>query len=657
MFANPLALLALSLLALPILIHLLARLKGPRVLFPTTKYLRATESHRLKLTKIERWPLLVTRLLACGLLSLAISDPVMHGKMNGSRAVLLLIDSSLSMNTESAKEQARSRAGEVVASLSADDIAAVAQFDASIKLLCDFTDDRHSLEAGVAAYGPRYGSADFSAAMTWANKKLEARPYRKEVILISDLQATSVYSSRQAQLSGVDLRIIRVGGEHRINARPGSVATRPAGDYIEIESTALVSEGDRTTITPISFKVARREDAVSAITRDSNAILSAKVEGDVIGGAVTASSADEFDADDSRFFVADLPREEKILLVRSRLAAFDQAGFIEKAVRANQQAKSYSRTEKSDSLPESEDALARYNAVIAPVESLTKTGVAAAREYVRSGGTLVLTAGVEADAAAAAERLDELCAGSASFSLKSIDAADSLGLLPPALSHDNYAAEGARSIDAQDASAFRSVRFRAAHSVHANGAETLLRYSNDEPAAVRISAESGLVLILGFGLADEDSSLARSPAFPIFIEWLTSSMGTTRRASEFIIGQAPTAGLLRGLIRLTKLYSTQGPALDSIADNQNALTEPGVYEAEYESGKRFFALNVPTAGVSLEQATESQLLERVAIDKTPAAAAKAARSGKGVGLWRVLAIGALVMSLVELAYSRATAGQ
>jgi hypothetical protein len=89
MFRNPLALVALSLLALPVLIHMLARLKGPRVLFPTLKYLRATKSHRLTLRKIERWPLLVIRLLACGLLVFAISDPVLVGEAGRKRAVLL----------------------------------------------------------------------------------------------------------------------------------------------------------------------------------------------------------------------------------------------------------------------------------------------------------------------------------------------------------------------------------------------------------------------------------------------------------------------------------------------------------------------------------------------------------------------------------------
>jgi hypothetical protein len=658
MFANPLALLALGLLTLPILIHLLARLKGRRVLFPTTKYLRATESHRLKLTRIERWPLLFTRLLACGLLVLAISNPSLLEVSGKSRAVLLLIDSSLSMNTEAAKEQARSRAREAIASLSADDVAAVARFDDSIKLLCDFTTDRESLDRGIADYGPRYGATDFSAILTWANKKLAALPYQKELILISDLQAANLYSSEPSLLSGIDLRIIRVEAAHRINAVPGSIATRATGDSIEIESTALLSEGSRTTITPVSFKIARRETQVSeaqvsAIANESNASLSAKIEGNLIAGAITTNMADEFDADDSRFFVAHLPSEEKILLVQSRLVTSDQAAFIDKALRASSEARPLVRqVERSESLPESADPLARYSMVIAPIEALIKTGVAAARKYVSSGGSLIITVGTETDSAIAAQRLDELVRTSSPISLNTIDATGSLGLMSPALTADDYIAQVAPLIKAEDVTELSSVRFRAAHSVHASDGDVLLRYSNDEPAAVRFSMDAGDVLILGFGLSDKDSTLARSPVYPTFIEWLTARTAANPRAEHFTIGQASTSHLLRGLTGLTRLYSIKGPTLEVMADNQSALAEPGVYKAEYQTGKIVFALNPPGAEAMLEQATESQALDRITIVKTPIEARKAAQAEQGIGLWRALAIGALVMSLIELAYKR-----
>lgn len=51
MFTNPTALLALSLLVLPVAIHMLARLTGRRIAFPTVRFLKASESSRLSLKK------------------------------------------------------------------------------------------------------------------------------------------------------------------------------------------------------------------------------------------------------------------------------------------------------------------------------------------------------------------------------------------------------------------------------------------------------------------------------------------------------------------------------------------------------------------------------------------------------------------------------
>src|ERR1044072_1858532 len=209
MFTNPLALVALSLLALPIIIHALVRFSERKTLFPTLRFLRQTESQRLRLTEIKRWPLLVLRLLAMALLVLAISGPTLM-KETRSRAVLLLIDSSLSMNAAAMKEQAASRAREAISSLGAADSAAVAQFDGSAKLLQDFTSDRVALENAIASYSPRFQAADFGAALMWANEKLAAQPGSRELIFISDLQSSNLFQLEPARLSDVDLKVIRL---------------------------------------------------------------------------------------------------------------------------------------------------------------------------------------------------------------------------------------------------------------------------------------------------------------------------------------------------------------------------------------------------------------------------------------------------------------
>ena len=577
------------------------------------------------------------------LLVLAISGPTLM-KENRSRAVLLLIDSSLSMNAAAMKEQAASRAREAISSLSAADSAAVAQFDGSVKLLQDFTSDRVALENAIASYSPRFQAADFGAALMWASEKLAAQPGSRELIFISDLQSSNLYSLEPTRLSDVDLKVIRVNNERRTNARIDSVAVRAAGETLEVNSTALFDDGERTTIEPINLKFNRSGANNSA----SNALFSAKMlEDDLLAGAVRTNRADDFDADDARFFVARVAGAEKVMIVQPRFAPTDQATFIEKAMQANSSA---AVTQRQDALPDNADSFERVHTIIAPVEALSKNNIAAAREHVRKGNSLVLTVAAETDASSTIEKLKELDEHFASLALDSIVPNDVLSLRQPAPQADSPV-DDAPLFDSETASAFASVRFHAAAVVHLSEGETLLRYSNGEPAAVRVRAGGGRILLLGFGLSDKDSSLVRSPIFPAFVEWLTESTEPNQRKANLIIGQTPASLLLRGLTELKRVYSANSQAQDEpISDYRSALEEPGVYSGQYSSGKIVFALNAPVAESSLAQSSEQEFLQRVTIDK--AETSNTDSNKEKTGLWMIVAICALAASLIELVYSQ-----
>lgn len=637
MFTNPLALFALSLLALPIIIHALVRFSGRKTIFPTLRFLRQTESQRLRLIEIKRWPLLVLRLLAMALLVLAISAPTLM-KENRARAVLLLIDSSLSMNTATVKQQVLSRAQEVISSLSATDVAAVAQFDESVKLLRDFTSDRAALENAIASYSPRFRAADFGAALMWAGGKLSAQPCSLELFFISDLQSFNTLSLEPLQLSGVDLKVIRANNERRTNARIDSVAVRAEGETLEVNSTALFDDGERTTLEPINLRLNRN----NANASDLNALFSAKMlEHDLLAGAIRTNRADDFDADDIRFFVARVAGAEKVMIVQPRFASIDQATFIEKAMRANS---SSAVAQRQDALPDNADNFSEIHTIISPVEALSKTSIVAVREHMRKGNSLVLTVGAETDASSTIEKLKALDERFASLALDSIVPNDALSLRQP---QDDGPVDAAPLFDAGTASAFASVRFHAAAAIHLNEGETLLKYSDGEPAAVRVRAGGGVVLLLGFALSDKASSLVRSPVFPAFVEWLTESAEPDQRTANFTIGQTPNLKRLTGLKRI---YSENSQAQDEpIGDFQRALEEPGVYSGEDSAGKIVFALNPPVAESSLAQSSEQEFLQRVTIDRAKSSIT-ASNKGK-TGLWMVIAICALSANLIELIYS------
>ena len=116
--------------------------------------------------------------------------------------------------------------------MTAAELAAVAQFDGSAKMLQDFTTDRVALENALTSYSPRFQAADFGAALMWANEKLAAQPGSRELIFISDLQSSNLYRLEPTRLSDVDLKVIRINNERRANARIDSIAVRAAGETL-----------------------------------------------------------------------------------------------------------------------------------------------------------------------------------------------------------------------------------------------------------------------------------------------------------------------------------------------------------------------------------------------------------------------------------------
>jgi hypothetical protein len=161
-------------------------------------------------------------------------------------------------------------------------------------------------------------------------------------------------------------------------------------------------------------------------------------------------------------------------------------------------------------------------------------------------------------------------------------------------------------------------------------------------------------VLLGFGLSDKDSTLARSSAYPAFIAWLADDSASSPRAANLTIGQTSEFILLEGLTELTRIYSENGQRRNEVmTDYAAALAEPGVYETAGSSGRAVFALNTPVLESSLEQSSEQALLDRITTSESKPSSSErgvAIRYGES-GLWEILAAGAFAMSLMELVWS------
>ena len=97
-FLNPLWLLLGASVAVPLILHLLQRHQGPRVIFPAVRYLRRAEREHARRIKLRQLLLLLLRIAALLLLAFAAARPFLRsaGVSHEPTAAVIILDNSMS---------------------------------------------------------------------------------------------------------------------------------------------------------------------------------------------------------------------------------------------------------------------------------------------------------------------------------------------------------------------------------------------------------------------------------------------------------------------------------------------------------------------------------------------------------------------------------
>jgi hypothetical protein len=197
-FLHPWMLAALPAVALPLLLHLLARREPPTVAFPAVRYLRTATAEHQRRFRLQHWLLLLLRMLLILALVLAASGPTMQlagvpGHAAG--ALVVIVDNSASSGAmvggtpelEKLVQAARQALGRATP----DDAVWLVPADgrprrgspASLATLLD----------SLTVLPTRL---DLGHAVTLANEILADDPRPGEILLLSDLQATALTAAR-----------------------------------------------------------------------------------------------------------------------------------------------------------------------------------------------------------------------------------------------------------------------------------------------------------------------------------------------------------------------------------------------------------------------------------------------------------------------------
>ncbi|MEX1055388.1 MAG: VWA domain-containing protein, partial [Rhodothermales bacterium] len=196
-FINSIFLFATAAAALPVLYHLVRRMKARKVPFSSLMFLRATPKELIRRRRLRDRLLMAARAALFGLLALAFARPYLPAEdipflsARESESVVILLDRSMSMRYAGAFERALEAARERIDAAAPGDELAVVSFADAADLRAPLGSDPAVRRAALSSIEPSFRTTDYYPALQRAQDVLrEARHSRRVVVLISDFQDT-----------------------------------------------------------------------------------------------------------------------------------------------------------------------------------------------------------------------------------------------------------------------------------------------------------------------------------------------------------------------------------------------------------------------------------------------------------------------------------
>jgi hypothetical protein len=422
---TPLFLLGFLAMAIPLVLHLLARQRAPERPFSTLRFLKMSVSKTARRRRLRDVLLLALRMAFFGLLAAALARPILTGLARYGRhatAVAIVLDNSLSMSLadggEVRFERAKSLALEVVDRLQdGDEVALVLTGGPSRhqpSLYREFENVSHLIETSQVCLS----AADVPATVKAAQGLLEqSQAPNRQIVLITDMQASGFRSlpARDEQLRRMltDLPLL-VLDVHR--GRPQNLAienvdvrgTLPGVGLPLTVKAALRNGGSSPQETLVELAIDRQIVQRSAIERlaagESQVIAFdyTPTQAGILAGRLRIIGNDASLLDNTAEFVIDTQSPLQVGLVDHRRAgepAYRSASYyLERALRPPATGAYAIEVTSLQAELLGTEPLSSFAALwCVDLRSPDESAVAALRQYVTAGGTLVWVCGPNTD--------------------------------------------------------------------------------------------------------------------------------------------------------------------------------------------------------------------------------------------------------------------
>jgi hypothetical protein len=694
-------------LAIPIIIHLAHRRKARPMAFSTLRFLQIVDQRVARRQRLRELLLLALRVLLLAALIGALEKPMLRS--GGSRgtgvptSVAILLDNTASMQAvkqgSSAFARAREAALRALDGLKNEDSAALVLADSAGDPPEPPTTALPELRAKLSRMECGYGTAELSAPLRRAIGSLElsSNPV-KEIYILTDMQRnawTDALKDAAAQApKGTPVFVVDAGADVSENLAVkdadfgvrANVVGAPGTCWCRIENAGSQRMARKVSLFIEGQKVAEQAATVNAGGAQT---LTFRHVFDRMGdfGGYVAVEPDELPADNRRYFTVQVVEKLPVLVIDgapSAIAYRDGAFFLRLALEGSATAGRKLSPIEARVVPEAEAASQRFEEyrciILADVPRLEVKLADRLKEYVKSGGGLLIFCGEKADAAAL------------NAALGTPDLAGGGVVLPAPLGRVMTASEKEHPF-------FQVQRTDTSHPIFRDiSAETDLgtarvrsflstEVPKDGGAAVIVEMNGGALLLerkFGAGavvLCTSSCTPAWNnlPLKPYFVPVLHQIVYYLSRSGGDAEGSTPV-----GTPYLLKLPNTSAPVTvefslpaatgakenaDSIrevksaqaaGENRAALRDtgrPGIYSAEFNiagsAQRRLFAVNTPSeesdlARLPLEKARDYLGGGNVVLVPGAEALTSAVRIERnGVPLWDYLLLATIVLAVCE----------
>ncbi|WP_439643362.1 vWA domain-containing protein [Gemmatimonas sp.] len=650
-FLVPAFLAAMAALAVPLLLHLRHRDRDKPQLFPSLMFLEKLTIRTEQRQRVSDWPLLLMRLAALALLVFAFSRPLFRSQRARagdarSRAVVLLVDRSLSMGYEGTWARALDSARAVIATLGNNDRVAVVAYDDMAETRQRLTTDKAAAVASLASLSPRARGTRLAPALRVARQQLLDAPFAAaQIVVISDLQRAGAVGVAGVELpTGVSVRGIVVGPERWENSTVHAIDARRV---VSGERTLLAVKArlqrhggtapqERTVRLVLNGREAATQQVTLAPTGET-VVTFAPVPAPEGAVAVQLSlSPDALAADDT--LVAVVPRDDDLRVTLINGGA--ETLFFERALDIGRAPSVQLTRDASAAAPSARTGVMVYWDAV-PGSTITP--------WLEAGGGAVVVVGrrLGARRGSLSPLIPATVAGSADR------LSDRGGTLRDVRTEHPLFAPFREVPDALGA-----VRlFRYARLDAASEGAVLARFDDGLPAVVERRVGQGRVLLLALPLDNDAGDFPLQPAFLPFVRQLV--MHASGRDATPLWRTTGERWALSRAIASPVVEAPDGTLIRPVADSQGTaipLTDAGVYRAYAErvggDAVSLLAVNVPTSESVLTPMDTAELLLGVQTGANRSGrSADAPQSDEELerrqSPWRLLLLAALLLLVLE----------